>query len=135
MFRIACASVLCGILLVATGCGCSNSGPQRRAIHGKVVSARPVITIALQPTGEAAAPAVSTAVANGEYRFTRDDGPLPGDYRVVFTFADQPSGFSTGPKKEFLVTPANQIAPPAPPPNVTVAVPAEGPLELDIVVP
>jgi hypothetical protein len=135
MFRHAAAAVFLVALLVnASGCSCSSSGPQRRAIHGKVVTARPVQSFALQPLGEAKAPAVSTVVTNGEYRFTREDGPIPGEYRVVFAFVDQPSGFGTNSKKELIVTPAAQTPPP-PPPAVNVTVPAEGPLEFNIVIP
>ena len=137
MLRIASAALFISLGLCA---GCGKSGPRRLALHGKVVTNRPVESLSLHPFPELNAPAVSTTVVNGEYRFTRDDGPVPGQYRAVFRFTDDPgtfgSGAPTGKKKEVVVAPVvKQAAPPPPAPDVTVTVPADGNGELDIVIP
>jgi|GEM_PF-6554777 len=134
--RSALAACLGVGILSCGGCSCSKAGPQRRAIHGKVVSTREVNSISLQPIGELAAPAVSTTVTNGMYRFQKEDGPVPGQYRVVFGFVDVTGGFS-GSKKELVAAPppVKNVAPPPPPPDVAIIVPADGPLELDILIP
>ncbi|WP_254513233.1 hypothetical protein [Anatilimnocola floriformis] len=130
MFRIVLACVVIGV----SCCGCgSSSGPPRRAIHGKINSSRPVQILTLQPIDGLAAPAVTTLVVDGQYKFQRSDGPLPGNYRVVPTFADETGGLGQ-PKKEISLPPA--VRPqhkPTPPPNIEVL--SEGPLELDVVIP
>lgn len=135
-----CAATCLFVLLLSGGCSCS-SGPQRKPIYGKIVSPREVNVITLQPSPDLAAPAVTTTVVDGAYQFSKEDGPIPGSYQAVFTFADTNGGFSggtSGNKKEFVrPTAPTPKAPPAPPPptEVPITVPAEGSLEINITLP
>ena len=72
---------MCGFVLSAvSGCGDSSG---RVAFFGSVtVSDTPVTgEIRFSPVGKG--PMATTMIENGEYRFTSETGPLPGDYTVI----------------------------------------------------
>lgn len=135
--RVVLSTIPCLIsLLVASGCSCS-SAPQRQPVYGKIASQREVKVVTFQPSPDLIAPAVTTEVVNGNYQFTRHDGPIPGAYKAVFTFADT-GGFGTAgsTKKEFVQpVPGAQPLTPQPPPELPITVPAAGSLEINITLP
>lgn len=140
-------AALATVLSIVLGSGCScSSGLRRQPIHGKVVSERPVQLVTFRPVDGLKAPAVTSEVKDGAYRFSRADGPIAGDYQVVFQFADIDVSFTGGGKKPKEFAPPPVLDPrtrqplPAPPPPPTeavlnVTVPAGGSLEIDLVVP
>jgi len=72
---------MCGVVLSAVpGCGDSSG---RVAFSGSVtVSGTPVTgEIRFSPDGKG--PMATTMIDNGEYQFTSETGPLPGDYTVI----------------------------------------------------
>ncbi|HUG70146.1 MAG TPA: hypothetical protein VMM76_20525 [Pirellulaceae bacterium] len=77
--------VLCVFgVLSSLGCG-DSSGPTRQALRGSITINGEVLeqgAISLRPTEGHSAPAAVTTVEQGEYRFTSDNGPLPGPYAV-----------------------------------------------------
>lgn len=102
--------------------------------------------VTFRPSAELKAPAASAEVKDGAYRFTRDDGPIAGNYQVVFQFADIDVSFTGGGKKPKEMAPPPALDPrtrqplpaPSPPPTeavLDVTVPASGSLEIDLVVP
>jgi hypothetical protein len=128
-----------------SGCGCSSA--RRQAVYGKVISSRPVHTVTFQPVETLKAPAVTVEVKDGAYRFTRSDGPIPGDYQAVLQFADVDHSFAGGAKKsKEIVLPMpvidprtrRPVPPPEPPPAsvvIPVTVPAKGLREIDLTAP
>jgi hypothetical protein len=81
--------VFCAVALPAlialniTGCGGRESKFDRKAIYGKVVGAEGRNgTAAFTPIDTSIGPAAMTDFENGAYRFTEDDGPVPGEYNV-----------------------------------------------------
>src|SRR5262245_7413695 len=76
--------ILAGLTAALTGCGGGSSGPKRESVSAP-------ITLQGQPLGEgqvtyeplAAGPTASTVIKDGKYRFTADDGPVVGKYRVT----------------------------------------------------
>ena len=74
-----------GILVGLTGCGGSN-GPTRIPLSGKVTQGdQPVKTgaISLAPASGQRGVAANTAIKDGRYQFTREDGPGPGKYKAT----------------------------------------------------
>ncbi len=66
------------------GCG-GTAGPTRIALSGKVTQAdQPVRqgSISLVPAAGHRGVAANTAITDGRYQFTREDGPGPGPYKV-----------------------------------------------------
>jgi hypothetical protein len=128
------------------GCSCA-SGPSRKAVYGKVTSARPVQAVTFRPVESLKAPAVTVEVKDGAYKFTRAEGPIPGDYEAIVQFADTDVAFTGSGKKgkEMVVSmptidprTRRPVPPPEPPPPfaaLPVTVPAKGPLEIDLTVP
>ncbi len=77
----ACACVAWGLI----GCGGAD-GPTRIALSGKVTQAdQPVRqgSISLVPAAGHKGVAANTAIKDGRYQFTREDGPGPGPYKVT----------------------------------------------------
>lgn len=67
------------------GCG-GDSGPKRIALSGKVTQAdQPVKqgAISLAPAAGNRGVAANTAIKDGRYQFTSEDGPGPGPYKVT----------------------------------------------------
>ena len=77
------AVVLC-LCLALVGCG--SDGPTRIPLSGKVTQGdQPVKqgAISLVPAEGHKGVAANTAIKDGRYEFTRDDGPGPGSYKVT----------------------------------------------------
>lgn len=76
------AALLFALLLFA---GCSRSSLRREEVRGEVkFNNQPLAAgvIRLIPADGLQAPAVQAAVQNGQFAFTKTDGPLAGIYRV-----------------------------------------------------
>lgn len=72
-------------VLSLIGCGGAD-GPTRIALSGKVTQAdQPVKqgAISLVPAAGHRGVAANTAIKDGRYQFTREDGPGPGPYKVT----------------------------------------------------
>lgn len=81
--RLHRAVVLCVWLALA---GCGADGPTRIPLSGKVTQGdQPVKqgAISLVPAMGHRGVAANTAITDGRYQFTRDDGPGPGPYKVT----------------------------------------------------
>lgn len=75
--------VMCIWLALA---GCGSDGPTRIPLSGKVTQGdQPVKqgAISLVPAVGHRGVAANTAIKDGRYQFTRDDGPGPGPYKVT----------------------------------------------------
>lgn len=78
---LAWSLMACGLI----GCG-GTDGPTRIALSGKVTQAdQPVRqgSISLVPAAGHRGVAANTAIKDGHYQFTREDGPGPGAYQVT----------------------------------------------------
>lgn len=136
-------------LATSSGCGCScSSALKRKAVFGKISSAREVRAVTFQPQEGLKAPAVTCEVRDGAYQFNKDDGPIAGEYLARFQFADvdvtfnqtgkkNPKEISAAPPVEIDPRTRRPVEPPPPPPDpvVPVTVPVKGSLEIDITVP
>jgi hypothetical protein len=63
--------------------------PGRRAVYGEVkVGGKPVAkgSISFYPAEGQAGPAANTAIVNGRFQFSRDDGPFAGPHHVVLSY-------------------------------------------------
>ncbi len=81
--RAAVMAVGLGVLCAASGC--KPSGP-RQEIQGTVtVDSQKVSkgSISFFPARDTVGPTTSTAIVDGHYSFTRENGPHAGKYRVV----------------------------------------------------
>ncbi|MBI5759377.1 MAG: hypothetical protein HZA46_12735 [Planctomycetales bacterium] len=71
--------------------GCSqSSGPRRVPVRGTVKLAGQLFqptSISFQPTEGHSGPAANTAIVNGVYQFTTEDGPTAGPHRVLISVA------------------------------------------------
>lgn len=77
------AVVLCLCLVLA---GCGSDGPTRIPLSGKVTQGdQPVKqgAISLVPMEGHRGVAANTAIKDGRYQFSREDGPGPGPYKVT----------------------------------------------------
>lgn len=77
------AAMLCGWLVLA---GCGADGPTRIPLSGTVTQGdQPVKqgAISLVPAAGHRGVAANTAITDGRYQFTRDEGPGPGPYKVT----------------------------------------------------
>ena len=71
-------------LFTTVGCG-GHSGPARKALRGSITVNGIKLeqgAISLRPVDGHSAPAAVTTVEMGSYRFTSENGPLPGPYAV-----------------------------------------------------
>lgn len=74
----------CGLISGLLGCG--PDGPTRIALSGKVTQdGKPVAkgAISMVPAAGHRGVAANTAVQQGRYQFTSEDGPGPGPYKVT----------------------------------------------------
>jgi hypothetical protein len=81
-FRLIMLSALC--LFTIVGCG-GPSGPTRKELRGSITVNGIKLeqgAISLRPVEGHSAPAAVTTVEMGSYRFTSENGPLPGPYAV-----------------------------------------------------
>ena len=79
--RIAGLVVVCGVVLVAAGCGGSNRG----AVRGKVTAGGEPLQageISFVPVDPKLGPTAGAVVTNGEYRIDAARGPFAGEYQV-----------------------------------------------------
>ncbi len=83
---VACAVLTVPGLLAVAGPGCSQGdGVDRQALSGTVrLDGRPLTSgsILFEPISERAGTAVGAKIRHGEFVIARDDGPVPGLYRV-----------------------------------------------------
>ncbi|QDU27307.1 hypothetical protein ETAA8_23940 [Anatilimnocola aggregata] len=128
-------------MLALLTASCSSEA-SRRPIFGNITSSRAVLAVTFQPTAETSGPAVTTDVTNNSYRFTTENGPVPGTYEVVFLLDTPSTGFAPLLLKHLpqAVDKVPQLTTrtlnPAPaPPTIAVEVPASGSLQLDLIVP
>ena len=80
IFLVACVGLVSGLL------GCGSSGPTRIALSGKVTQGgEPVATgaISLVPAPGHRGVAANTAIQQGRYQFSSQDGPGLGPYKVT----------------------------------------------------
>ena len=64
--------------------GCGDSGIPRQAVYGRIVGAEGRSgLISFVPRENTQGPAARASLIDGEYEFSRADGPLPGDYTVI----------------------------------------------------
>lgn len=114
-----------GLLALAVSAGCGGpQGPTRIAVKGKIEQGGkpvPVGSISYLPAPGNAGPAANTSIKDGEYRFTKEDGPITGAHVVEISTA----------------IPSKEPPPPSAVPKKTkwefkdVAVSETGPLEKD----
>ena len=66
-----------------SGCGGSSDIP-RQAVYGRIAGAEGRSgLVSFVPQENTKGPAARAALIDGEYRFGRTDGPIPGDYTVI----------------------------------------------------
>ncbi len=76
---------LLGALCLFYMLGCGGSGSGRQALQGSITidgAALEQGAISLRPSAGHSGPAAVTTVEAGSYRFTSENGPLPGPYAV-----------------------------------------------------
>lgn len=114
-----------GLLALAVSAGCGGpQGPMRVPLQGKVEQGGkpvPVGLISFLPAAGNAGPAANASIKGGEYRFTKEDGPITGAHVVEISTA----------------IPSKETPPPSAVPKKTkwefkdVTVSETGPLEKD----
>jgi len=131
----------CGLAtLWLAGCG-RGDGPKRVAVAGSVMhrgSSLKSGTISFLPDKGLKAPAATTDVANGQYRFTVHDGPIAGPYQVVVVRAPEGKGiFGDTPVKRDPRAPPGAAAPkpPAGRWELRTEVPAKASFRYDVELP
>jgi hypothetical protein len=119
------------ISFTAVGCGGSKSQIDRKAIYGKIVGAEGQNgLITFTPIDSSIGPAAMNDFEAGAYRFTKENGPVPGKYNVSIELeesisaADMPKNL-TGSRPPTVVHVAVEK-------TITVSVPAESPFEIDV---
>ncbi|NQV27724.1 MAG: hypothetical protein HQ518_25530 [Rhodopirellula sp.] len=64
--------------------GCGDSGIPRQAVHGRISGAEGRSGLVnFVPRENTRGPAARTSLIDGEYQFSRANGPVPGDYTVI----------------------------------------------------
>jgi hypothetical protein len=64
--------------------GCGDSGIPRQAVYGRIAGAEGRSgLVSFVPRENTQGPAARASLIDGEYEFSRADGPLPGDYTVI----------------------------------------------------
>jgi hypothetical protein len=118
--RFARLMVLVGLVGGAgiAGCGASGDELPREAVSGTVtIAGQPLAQgrIQFEPSSPEAKTPAGGEIKDGTFRITRDQGPTPGDYRVMITSSGAvASGVDTSPGAE-------------PPPGSKKKVPQIGP--------
>ena len=82
--RVFCVAALLGISMGLSGC--ESSGPTRIPLSGKVTRGGQPIkqgSLVLTPAAGQKGVAANTAITDGQYQFSREDGPGPGAYRAI----------------------------------------------------
>lgn len=84
--------VLIGVLIP----GCGDSGIPRQAVYGHIAGAEGRSgLVSFVPRENTQGPSARASLIDGEYQFTRADGPIPGDYTVIIqleVYPDMTSG-------------------------------------------
>lgn len=74
------------ISLLAVGCGGERPGLKRVPISGKVTrEGHPIDSGTILMAPASGGPGISGQITNGEYRFTLEDGPPAGKYKVTIS--------------------------------------------------
>lgn len=64
--------------------GCGDSGIPRQAVYGHISGAEGrSVLVSFVPRESTQGPAARASLIDGEYEFSRADGPVPGDYTVI----------------------------------------------------
>ena len=125
----------------ALGCG-RESQIDRKPVYGNIVGAEGrngVVTFT--PIDTTIGPAATRSFEDGAYRFSEDDGPVPGEYEVTVEFVASPGakqsglGGGRGPGGRRLVSKnpveGGRLAYEQPM-TTTATVPADGPFKIDL---
>jgi hypothetical protein len=83
------AALFIQAVILASVFGRGEGRPGRRAVYGEVrVGGQPVAkgSISFYPAEGQAGPAANTAIVNGRFRFSRNDGPFAGPHHVVLAY-------------------------------------------------
>ena len=112
------------VAISAVGCG-QDSQIDRKPVFGKIVGAdgRGGI-VTFTPTDGTIGPAATRDFENGAYRFSEEDGPVPGKYIAAIQFEMSDSSAATNR--------AMRRRPYEPEKTTAVSVPADGPYEIDL---
>lgn len=109
-------ATVCGGILLVAGCG-APSGPERIPIMGNVVREGELVdtgTIQFVPSG--GGPAAQTAIKDGRYQFTKENGPVEGKQTVnIVQFALRAEAEPGTPKKDAEILPDTRFKKPMPP--------------------
>ena len=101
-FFVSVPSMNCGSTLRNASCwlsiavataiyGCGNPGIPRQALHGRIAGAEGRYGLVdFVPRESTRGPAARASLVNGEYQFSRSDGPVPGDYTVIIQLEVSP---------------------------------------------
>jgi len=82
-----CRLICLALMFVVLGCG-GRQGPKRVAVHGTVTRAGEPLqqgAIRLLPDEGHRGPAAFTAIEQGRFEFSREDGPVAGPHRLVIS--------------------------------------------------
>ena len=78
------ASCWLSIAVATATCGCGDSGIPRQAVHGRIAGTEGRSGLVdFVPRNGTQGPAARASLVDGEYQFSRSDGPVPGDYTVI----------------------------------------------------
>lgn len=95
--------IFTAVVIFVAIAGCSESGPLRAPIHGKVtVAGQPLAAgrILFTPVAPNQGPATSAVITAGEYKIPKDEGPVIGSNRVEVE-ADLNLGFALDDEASF----------------------------------
>jgi hypothetical protein len=119
------------IALTTVGCGGPESKIDRKAIYRKIVGAEGQTgLVTFTPIDSSIGPAAMNDFEAGAYRFTKENGPVPGKHNVSIELeesisaAEMPKNLS-GSRPPTVTYEAVEK-------TITVSVPAEGPFEINI---
>lgn len=132
-------SLIAAAILAVGVVGCGDSGVPRQAIYGRISGAEGRSgLVSFIPQGGTQAPAARASFENGEYQFSRADGPLPGDYTVIIQLEKSQDGASGIVVFKGVELPAGTDVPPSyeTVASVPVSVPQDGDsLQVDMELP
>ena len=120
------------------GCG-QKSQIDRKPIYGNIVGAdgrNGVVTFI--PIHTSIGPAVTRSFKEGAYRFTKDDGPVPGKYNVTIKLVDSSPAATQNGRGAVKRTRNSKTASEGgrlayePAKTTTVSVSADGPFKIDL---
>ncbi len=122
----------------ALGCG-QKSQIDRKPVYGNIVGAdgrNGVVTFI--PIEASIGPAVTRSFEEGAYRFSKDDGPVPGKYNVTIKLVDSSPaatqngrGAGRGTRNRKIAGEGGRLAY-EPAKTTTVSVSAGGPFKIDL---